>query len=70
MANKCHGGKDRTPQLARGEIKCEHGTAAVAHGDVQIVLVERMQIVGAKVESHIVWLETLVELNSYPVSAH
>jgi hypothetical protein len=29
--------------------------AAVAHGDVQVVVVERMQLIGPKVNPHIVW---------------
>jgi hypothetical protein len=70
VANKCHGGKDRSPQIDRGEGECEHSAAAVAHGDVQIVLVERMQLIGPQVKPHIVWLETLVKLNPYLVSAH
>ena len=69
VANKCHGAKDRTPQIDRGEGECEHSAPRVAHGDVQIVLVERMQLIGPKVNPHIVWLETLVQLNSYLVCA-
>jgi hypothetical protein len=70
VTKKCHGGKDRTPQIERGEVKCEQSAAAVAHSDVQIVLVERMQLIGPEVKPHIVWLETLVKLNPYLVSAH
>jgi hypothetical protein len=32
--------------------------------------VERMQLVGSQVKPHIVWLETLIELDPYLVSAH
>jgi hypothetical protein len=42
----------------------------LAHRDVRIMLVERMQLIGAKVKPHILWLETLVELNPYQISAH
>jgi len=70
VANKRHGGKERTPQIDGGECECEHSAAAVAHGDVQIVPVERMQLIGPQVKPHIVWVETLVELNPYLVYAH
>jgi hypothetical protein len=44
--------------------------AAVAHGDVQVVVVERMQLIGPKVKPHVVWLKTFIELNSYLISVH
>ena len=62
--------RNRGPEIDRGEVKCEHRAAAVAHRDVGIVLVQRMQLIGPKVKPHILWLETLVELNPYLVSAH
>ena len=70
LANKCHGGQDRAPQINCGEAESEHSSAAVANGDVQIVLVERMHLIGPNVKPHVVWLKTLIELNSYVISAH
>lgn len=63
MANKRHGRKERTPQVGGCQGECEHSAAARARRDVQIVPVERMQIIGPQVESHIRYVETLVELN-------
>jgi hypothetical protein len=63
VADKRHGGKDRTPQIDRRDVQCEHSAAVRTSGDVQIMLVERMQSIGAKIKPHIVGLETLVELN-------
>jgi len=37
---------------------------------MQVVLVERMQPIGLQVKSHIVRVETLIELNPYPIFAH
>jgi hypothetical protein len=41
--------------------------AAVAHGDVQVVVVERMQLIGPKVNPHIVW-PNLVSAHLMPAS--
>jgi hypothetical protein len=67
---KRHGGEQSAPQIRGWQGEGEHGAAAWTDRDVQIVPVERMQIIGTQVDSHIVYVETLVELDPYLVFGH
>ena len=69
LANQGHAGKDGGPQIDGCESEYEH-CASVARGDVHIVFVERMPLIGPEVNADVVRPKTFVERNAYLVAVH
>jgi hypothetical protein len=69
LANQGHAGKDGDPQIDGCKSEYQH-CASVARGDVRIVLVERMLLIGPEVNAHVVQPKTFVERNANLVAVH
>jgi hypothetical protein len=69
LANQGHAGKDGGPQIDGCKSEYQH-CASVARGDVHIVLVERMLLIGPEVNAHVVQPKTFVERNANLVTVH
>jgi hypothetical protein len=69
LANQGHAGKDGSPQIDGCEGEYQH-CASVARGDVHIVFVQRMLLIGPEVNADIVRPKTFVERNAYLVAVH
>jgi len=69
LANQGHAAKDGGPQIDGCESEYEHCTS-VARGDVHIVFVKRMPLIGPEVNADVVRPKTFVERNAYLVAVH
>jgi hypothetical protein len=70
LPNQGHAGEHSGPQIDRGESENEHCAAVGICGDVHLVLLERVLLIGADVIADIVRPKTFIERNAYLISIH
>lgn len=65
MSNQGHAGEDGGPQIDGCKSEYEHCATVGIRGDLHLVLVERMLLIGKEVNADVVGSKTFVERNAY-----
>jgi hypothetical protein len=67
LPNQGHAGEDGGPQIDACENEYEHCATVGIRGDLHLVLVERMLLIGKQVNTDVVGSKTFVERNTFDI---
>jgi hypothetical protein len=70
LPNQGHAGEHSGPQIDSTESENEHCAAVVICGDLHVVILKRVLLIGGDVIVDLVRRETLIERNAYLISVH
>jgi hypothetical protein len=70
LPNQGHAGEHSGPLIDSGESENEHGAAVGICGDLHLVLLERVLLIGADIVADLVKPKTFIERNEYLISIH
>lgn len=70
LPNQGHAGEYSGPQIDSGESENEHCAAVGICGDLHLVLLKRVLLIGADVIADLVRPKTFIERNAYLISVH
>jgi hypothetical protein len=70
LPNQGHAGEDGGPQIDDCKSEYEHCATVGIRGDLHLVHVERMLLIGKQVNADVVGSKMFVERNAYLISAH